>query len=92
MAKTEGVFRIMNTNRQSLALTMPEGTDKIYAVFISGKKASISIGKNDREKIVMLPKDINPGQEFTLRIIYQTKVKEEVRLPGRSARGKRGVR
>ncbi|MCA9402753.1 MAG: hypothetical protein KC897_03145 [Candidatus Omnitrophica bacterium] len=77
VAKTEGVFRIMNTNRQSLALTMPAGTDKIYAVFISGKKASISIGKNDREKIVMLPKDINPGQEFTLRIIYQTKIKKK---------------
>ncbi|MBZ0166301.1 MAG: hypothetical protein K8I00_05790 [Candidatus Omnitrophica bacterium] len=82
VAKTEGVFRIMNTNRQSLALTMPEGTDKIYSVFISGKKASISVGKNDREKIVMLPKDINPGQEFTLRIIYQTKIKNKLGFLG----------
>ncbi len=73
MAKTEGVFKIQNTNRQSLELMLPPGTDKIYSVFISGKKASISRGSSERNKIIMLPKDITPGQEFTLRIIYQTK-------------------
>jgi len=74
LAKTEGIFNIQNTNRQSLELTMPPGTDKIYSVFISGKKASISRGSSDRSKIVMLPKDIAPGREFSLRILYQTQV------------------
>lgn len=74
IAKTEGVLRIQNTNRQSLEILMPEGTEKIYSVFISGKKASISRGSSERSKIIMLGKDIIPGQEFTLRIIYQTKV------------------
>ncbi|MCD4779839.1 MAG: hypothetical protein K8S27_04735 [Candidatus Omnitrophica bacterium] len=77
VAKTEGVFRIQNTNRQSLELTMPEGIDKIYSVFISGKKAGISKGGSDRSKIIMLPKDIAPGKEFTLRIIYQTQIKSK---------------
>lgn len=74
LAKTEGIFNIQNTNRQSLELTMPPGTDKIYSVYISGKKASISRGSSERSKIVMLPKDIAPGQEFSLRILYQTQV------------------
>ncbi|MCK5343383.1 MAG: hypothetical protein KAR20_08255, partial [Candidatus Heimdallarchaeota archaeon] len=34
--KTEGVFKIQNTNRQSLELKMSEGVDKIFSVFISG--------------------------------------------------------
>jgi hypothetical protein len=74
IAKTEGVLRIQNTNRQSLEILMPEGTEKIYSVFISGKKASISRGSSERSKIIMLGKNIMPGQEFTLRIIYQTKL------------------
>jgi len=82
VAKSEGVFRIQNTNRQSLKLIMPEGTDKIYSVFISGKKASISKGSFEEEKIIMLPKNITPGKEFTLRIIYQTKFSKDFGLWG----------
>ena len=82
LAKTEGIFNIQNTNRQSLELTMPLGTDKIYSVFISGKKASISRGSSERNKIVMLPKDIAPGQEFSLRILYQTKVSADFGFAG----------
>ncbi|MBN1522442.1 MAG: hypothetical protein JW928_07910 [Candidatus Aureabacteria bacterium] len=77
IAKAEGVFKIQNTNRQSLELRMPEGTDKIYSVFISGKKASISKGSTEWAKIVMLPKDIAPGSEFTLRIIYESRLKKD---------------
>ncbi|OGX50871.1 MAG: hypothetical protein A2267_01420 [Omnitrophica WOR_2 bacterium RIFOXYA12_FULL_38_10] len=77
IAKTEGVFKIQNTNRQSLELMMPEGTDKIFSVFISGKKASISKGESPRSKIIMLPKDITPGQEFSLRIIYQSQLRKD---------------
>ena len=82
LAKTEGIFNIQNTNRQSLELTLPQGTDKIYSVFISGKKASISRGSSERSKIVMLPKDIAPGQEFSLRILYQTQVSADFGLAG----------
>lgn len=77
IAKTEGIFKIQNTNRQSLELMMPKGIDKIFSVFISGKKASISKGESPRSKIIMLPKDITPGQEFSLRIIYQSKLKKD---------------
>ena len=83
IAKTEGVLRIQNTNRQSLEILMPEGTEKIYSVFICGKKASISRGSSERSKIIMLGKNIIPGQEFTLRIIYQTKVGKDFGVFGR---------
>lgn len=73
IAKTAGVLRVQNTNRQSLELLMPEGTENIYSVFISGEKASISKGNSDKSKIIMLGKNIHPGREFTLRIIYQTR-------------------
>ena len=82
IAKTEGVLRIQNTNRQSLELLMPEGTESIYSVFISGKKASISKGGSDRNKIVMLGKNGNTGREFTLRIIYQSRVGKDFGMFG----------
>jgi hypothetical protein len=73
IAKTAGVLRVQNTNRQSLELLMPEGTENIYSVYISGEKASISKGNFDNSKIIMLGKNIHSGREFTLRIIYQTR-------------------
>jgi len=82
IAKTEGVLRIQNTNRQSMELLMPEGTENIYSVFISGKKASISRGSSDRNKIIMLGKNSNPGHEFTLRIIYQSRVGKDFGMFG----------
>ncbi|MCK5268993.1 MAG: hypothetical protein KAR07_12505, partial [Spirochaetes bacterium] len=77
IAKTEGVFKIQNTNRQSFELMLPEGIDKIFSVFISGKKASISKGESTRNKIIMLPKDIPSGKEFSLRIIYQSRLRKD---------------
>jgi hypothetical protein len=82
IAKTEGVLRIQNTNKQSLEILMPEGTENIYSVFISGKKASISRGSSDRNKIIMLGNNSKPGGEFTLRIIYQSKVGKEFGMFG----------
>ncbi len=72
IAKTEGLLRIQNTNRQSLEVLLPEGTREIYSVFISGRKASISQGSSDRSKVIMLGNHSKPGQEFTLRIIYES--------------------
>jgi hypothetical protein len=72
IAKTEGVLRIQNMSRQSLEIILPEGTRNIYSVFISGRKASISRGSSERSKIVMLGNHTRPGQEFTLRIIYES--------------------
>jgi len=57
-----------------MEILMPEGTESIYSVFISGKKASISKGGSERSKIVMLGKNGNAGREFTLRILYQSRV------------------
>jgi hypothetical protein len=82
IAKTEGVLRIQNTNRQSLELQMPEGTENIYAVFISGKKASISRGRIARSKIIMLGGNVTSGREFTLRILYQSRLREAFGLFG----------
>jgi len=82
VSKTEGVLRIQNTNRQSLEILMPEGTGKIYSVFISGKKASISRGSSERSKIIMFGKNNRPGREFTLRIIYESKVAKEFGMLG----------
>ncbi|MGA1870596.1 MAG: hypothetical protein ACMUJM_18840 [bacterium] len=76
IAKTEALYRVKNSNRQSLEVVMPKGIEKIYSVYISGKKASISRGTTERNKIIMLPKDIKQGQEFTIRMIYQAKVRD----------------
>jgi len=82
IAKTEGVLRIQNTNRQSLEILMPEGTGDIYSVFISGRKASISRGSSERSKIIMLGKNTKPGQEFTLRMTYESKVGKDFGMLG----------
>ena len=82
IAKTEGVLRLQNTNRQSLEIMMPEGTGNIYSVFISGDKASISRGRSERSKIIMLGRNTKPGQEFTLRILYESKVGGEFGILG----------
>lgn len=74
VAKTEAVYRVRNTNRQSIEILMPDGTQNIYSVFISGRKASLSKGTSATSKILMLPKDIPPGKEFTVRMIYQSQV------------------
>ncbi|MCP4690170.1 MAG: hypothetical protein GY859_19110, partial [Desulfobacterales bacterium] len=83
VARTEGVILVQNTNRQSLEILMPEGFESVYAVFISGAKAGIGRGGSERSKIIMLPKEIQPGREFTLRIIYQSKIGEELDAMGR---------
>ncbi len=82
IAKTEGVLRIQNTNRQSLEILMPEGHGKIYSVFISGNKASISRGSSERNKIIMLGRNTKPGREFTLRILYESKVGRDFGILG----------
>ncbi|MDM8556536.1 hypothetical protein QUF75_17560 [Desulfococcaceae bacterium HSG7] len=74
VAKTEAVFRVRNTNRQSIEILMPDGTQNIYSVLIAGRKASLSKGTSATSKILMLPKDIPPGKEFTVRMIYQSQV------------------
>ncbi|MGA1823103.1 MAG: hypothetical protein ACMUIP_00475 [bacterium] len=82
IAKTEAVYRVKNSNRQSLEIVMPKGIEKIYSVHISGKKASISRGATERNKIIMLPKDIEQGKEFSIRMIYQAKVRDSFGLGG----------
>jgi len=82
IAKTEGVLRVQNTNRQSLEILMPEGPGKIYSVFISGNKASISRGSSERSKIIMLGRDTEPGREFTVRILYESKVGGDLGILG----------
>ncbi|MBF0224978.1 MAG: hypothetical protein HQK76_05935 [Desulfobacterales bacterium] len=81
-AKAEAVYRIKNANRQSLSIEMPKEESSIYAVYISGKKASISKGSSKTSKIIMLPKDIPLGQEFTLRIVYQFKLRDKFGIFG----------
>jgi hypothetical protein len=82
IAKTEGVLRIQNTNRQSLEILMPEGPGNIYSVFISGNKASISRGSSERSKIIMLGRNTKPGQEFTVRILYESTVDGDLGILG----------
>lgn len=76
VAKTEALFLVKNTNRQSLEIVMPDGTEKIYSVLISGKKAGISKGSSEKTKIIMLPNDIESGRQFSIRIIYETRIKK----------------
>jgi hypothetical protein len=73
VVKTEGIFRLQNTNRQSLEIQMPRGTGEIYGVSISGRKASVSRGSSERSKVIMLGKNIEPGREITVRMIYETR-------------------
>jgi hypothetical protein len=82
IGKTEAVYRIRNSNRQSLEIEMPPGIENIYSVFVSGRKSSISKGVSDTRKVLMLPKDIPPGQEFTVRMIYQTRIRGDFGFSG----------
>ena len=82
IAKAEGVLRIQNASKQSLEIMLPEGTRKIYSVFISGKKASISRGSSERSKIVMLGNHTKPGEEFTLRIVYESSLRNDFGMLG----------
>jgi hypothetical protein len=61
---------------------MPEGPGNIYSVFISGNKASISRGSSERSKIIMLGRNTTPGLEFTVRILYESKVGRNLGLLG----------
>ncbi len=61
---------------------MPEGPGNIYSVFISGNKATISRGSSERSKIIMLSRNANPGREFTLRILYESKVGRDFGILG----------
>lgn len=72
IVKTEALYIVKNTGRQSLEILMPKGIEKVYAVFVQGKKAGISKGNNPESKILMLPRDIEPDREFSVRIIYES--------------------
>ncbi|MDM8515183.1 hypothetical protein QUF76_03200 [Desulfobacterales bacterium HSG16] len=82
IAKTESIFRIKHSNRQSVEIKMPENHTRTYAVFISGKKASISKGSDKFTKILMFPKNIKPGKEFTVRMIYESELKKDLGKAG----------